>query len=200
MITGLSFKRTRLGALAALGLTSALLVVGAGVAPASASTPAPAEIQAQVAAASQVEDISPELIEQAFSELLSSDLPRAVTGEGEDAVTTFDLPEGLSLTFGTGVVAGEDDEFTTYIGGGSDSRGLYVTLNQFDQGLVISGSGFALGAAICAIPGVGAVACLVVGVILTVATAALAANGGTCSSNRQLKIYVTNGIRSGGCV
>lgn len=200
MITGPSFTPMRLSALATLGLTTTLLVVGAGVAPASAAAPASAEIQPLAAATSQVDDISPEMIEQAFSQLLSSDLPRTVTGEGGDAVTTFDFPEGLSLSFGTAVVAGEGDELTTYIGGGSDSRGLYVKLNQFDQGLVISGSGFALGAAICAVPAVGAVACLVVGAILTVATAVLAANGGTCSRNRQLKIYVTNGIRSGGCV
>ena len=200
MITGLSFKRTHLSALAALGLTTALLVVGAGVAPASAATPTSAELQQQTASSPQAADISPELIKQAFSELLSSDLPRTVTGEGGGEVTTFDLPEGLSLSFGTGVVTGESDEFTTYIGGGSDSRGMYVLLNQFDQGLVISGSGFALGAALCAIPAVGAVACLVVGAILTVAGAVLAANGGTCRNNRQLKIYVTNGIRSGGCV
>jgi hypothetical protein len=200
MITGLSFARTSITAVAALGLATALLVSGAGVAPASALSTTNVTDLTPKASLSAGDEITPEMLDQTYSELLGSDVPRTVEGEGEAALTTFHLADGFSLTFGVGSAPAASDAITPYIGGGSDRRGMYVLLNQFDQNLVISGSGFALGAAICAIPAVGTVACVVIGAILTVATTVLASNGGTCKNNRQLKIYVTNGIRSGGCV
>ena len=197
MIFGLSLDKTRLGPLGAASLACAILLIGTNASPASAAPSTVAETS-QVGM-STADEITPEMLEQAYSELLASDLPRVTNGEGEEATTTFELADGFELTFGTAPTTPTDDTITPYIGGGSDSRGLYVLLNQFDQGLVISGSGFALGAAICAIPAVGTAACVVVGAILTVATSILAANG-TCKYNKRLKIYVTGGVRSGGCV
>lgn len=175
------------------------MFAGGGLSPATAAAP-----PAEASTINQVDPatITPEMVEEAYDQLLASDLPRTVTGEGKAAQTTFKFTEGFELTFGTDYKAAKDagNAIQPRIGGGFDGGGMYVLLNQFDQNLVIGGSGFVLGAAICAIPAVGQVACLVVGGILTIATTALAVNGGTCSNNRQFKIYVTNGLRAAGCV
>ncbi|MGY3263555.1 hypothetical protein [Frigoribacterium sp. 2355] len=72
-----------------------------------------------------------------------------------------------------------------------------MKFNQVDQDALIAGAGFALGAAICAIPAVGQVACVVVGAIITAATVAASAMG-KCKNNKQLKVYVNS--RAASCV
>ena len=189
---------------AIIGVTASMMVASAGLSPALAEEKAQPASQVATQAVSGIapEDVTPEMLEEAYTQLLSSDLPRTVTGAGPTEQTTFQFIDGFELTFGRDIANAPELKPGTmqpYIGGGVDGGGMYVLLNQFDQNLVISGSGFALGAAICAVPAVGQVACIVVGAILAVATTVLAANG-TSSNNRQFKVYVTKGVRSGGCV
>jgi len=87
------------------------------------------------------------------------------------------------------------------LGGGYDAGGHYVKFNQFDQNLLYNGAGFALGAAICAIPAVGQLACLAVQAIIAVGAAYLATIKGTCKNNKQLKVsFSNNHAARTGCV
>jgi hypothetical protein len=87
------------------------------------------------------------------------------------------------------VVRGRDG---ARLGGGHDAGGHFVQFNQFDQNLLYNGAGLALGAAICAIPVVGQLACLAVQAIIAVGAAYLATIKGTCKNNKQLKVYFSN--------
>jgi hypothetical protein len=83
------------------------------------------------------------------------------------------------------------------LGGGVDFQGIYVTFNQLDQTAIAVGSTAALVAGICAIPGVGQVACGAAGVIVSIAAVYLNEYG-RCSEGRSLKVYVF-GARSSEC-
>jgi hypothetical protein len=118
--------------------------------------------------------------------LITSSTPNA------DGSTTSVVELGEGMTFEATSAPRE-----SRLSGGSDSRGLYVKFNQVDQDALIAVAGFALGAAICAIPAVGQVACVVVGAIITAATIAASALG-KCKNNKQLKVYVNS--RAASCV
>ncbi|AQX81799.1 hypothetical protein BWO91_19210 [Plantibacter flavus] len=128
-------------------------------------------------------------VRQAFVELKAAAVPFQEELLGGTVTTTFSLGAGLDLTF--------VDPPSTRIGGGIDGGGMYVLFNALDQNLIIGGSGFAIGAAICAIPGVGRAACLVVGGLITIAFAVLS-NWGVCQNGKEMKIYL-NGVTAG-CV
>jgi hypothetical protein len=100
----------------------------------------------------------------------------------------YALPKGVTFFFRTGVVNGVPVS-TSLIGGGYGDQGLYISLNSTDQGAIAAGAGYAIGAAICAIPGVGQIACVAVGSIIAAATFYIGANG-VCGGGRELRIYL----------
>jgi hypothetical protein len=100
----------------------------------------------------------------------------------------YALPKGVTFFFRTGVVNGVPVS-TSLIGGGYGGQGLYISLNSTDQGAIAAGAGYAIGAAICAIPGVGQIACVAVGSIIAAATFYIGANG-VCGGGRELRIYL----------
>lgn len=138
------------------------LVLVAPTHPASASP----EIQSTEAANSIAPEITPEVLGQAFEELSASDVPRNIN---DDSTVTFKLP-GMDLTLR------DPNAPTPYLSGGREDGGFWVEYTSVEQDLIISGGGFALGTAICAVPGVGWAACTVVGAILTGASVALSHN------------------------
>jgi len=71
-----------------------------------------------------------------------------------------------------------------------------VDLDRVDQAALGTGGSKALGAAICAIPAVGQVACVAVGAVLAMALVYLAAKG-PCPNKMRLLLFP---IRSVGCV
>lgn len=101
------------------------------------------------------------------TELESSEFPRRLSLSTSGVATTYTISDNLEVTLVEPNDAGEDGN-TPNISGGRDSRGLYVVLSPFEQDLILSGSGFVLTAAICAIPGVGWALCTAVGAVITV--------------------------------
>lgn len=133
------------------------------------------EFQEQTVAETSV---TPEVLDQAFEELINSDVPRTVN---DDSTVTFDL-EHMDLTLK------DPHAITPYASGGKEEGGFWVEFTPLEQDLIISGSGFALGAAICAIPGVGWATCTVVGAIITGATVVLSHHK---KCNNRIKIHYT---------
>ncbi len=132
--------------------------------------------------------ITPEVLDQAFEELINSDVPRTVNG---DSTVTFDL-EHMNLTLK------DPYAITPYVSGGREKGGFWVEFTPLEQDLIISGSGFALGAAICAIPGVGWAACTVIGAIISGATVVLSHHK---KCNDRIRIHYTwvGTVRSSEC-
>lgn len=165
----------------------AILCAGQGLAAASErDDPTPLlELHEQTGAEAS---ITPEVLDQAFAELINSDVPRTVN---DDSTVTFDL-EHMDLTLK------DPHAITPYVSGGTEEGGFWVEFTPFEQDLIISGSGFVLGAAICAIPGVGWAACTVVGAIITGATVALSHHR---KCNDRIKIHYTwvGTVRSSEC-
>lgn len=122
--------------------------------------------------------ITPEVLDQAFEELINSDVPRTVN---DDSTVTFDL-EHMDLTLR------DPHAVTPYASGGRENGGFWVEFTPLEQDMLISGSGFALGTAICAIPGVGWAACTVVEAIITGATVVLSHHK---KCNNRIKIHYT---------
>lgn len=79
--------------------------------------------------------ITPEVLDQAFEELINSDVPRTVN---DDSTVTFDL-EHMDLTLR------DPHAVTPYVSVGRESGGFWVEFTPFEQDMIISGSGFALG-------------------------------------------------------
>lgn len=157
-----------------LGLVSSQAATAASVAP---TTEAP-EVSSQA-------EVSPEMIKEGLKELKASSVPRTVVTTASEVRTTYLIPGSYQFT----VVEPVSDRPQPRLGGGADAIGVYILFNQFDQDAIISGGGFLLGAAICAIPGVGTLACVGVGALLTAAALYLSYNG-KCRDNKQLKAYV----------
>ncbi|WBM80648.1 hypothetical protein KIV56_04375 [Cryobacterium breve] len=77
---------------------------------------------------------------------------------------------------------------TPYLSGGIDAKyGIYVDFNRTDQGVIVSGGGAGLAAALCFIPGVGIPLCVVAVSVVAAATAALAAHG-LCRNT--MRVYI----------
>lgn len=166
----------------------AILFAGQGIAAAAekANPTSPQEFQKQTVAEGS---ITQEVLDQAFGELINSDVPRTVN---DDSTVTFDL-EHMDLTLR------DPHAITPYVSGGKENGGFWVEFTPLEQDMIISGSGFALGAAICAIPGVGWAACTVVGAIITGATVVLSHHK---KCNNRIKIHYTwsGSVRSSECV
>jgi hypothetical protein len=143
------------------------------------------EFQEQTAAEGS---ITPEVLDQAFEELINSDVPRTVN---DDSTVTFDL-EHMDLTLR------DPHAVTPYVSGGREDGGFWVEFTPLEQDMIIGGTGFALGTAICAIPGVGFAACTVVQGILAGAAVVLSHHK---KCNDRIKIhYGWNGrVRGNEC-
>ncbi|MDR5701695.1 hypothetical protein [Agromyces aerolatus] len=154
-----------------LVIASALAFIGAAIAPTQAMA---ADVASASGGASGVADeLPPELLQRAYSDLVASAVPRTRSHADVAGIilTTFTLPTGSELTFTM-------PEVTAELGGGWDERyGLYVEFNRTDQGVLLAGGGGALAVAMCAIPGVGIPLCIVAGGVVAAATTALAAHG-----------------------
>ncbi|MER0093668.1 hypothetical protein [Corynebacterium sp. KPL2838] len=168
--------KTQSKALTALA-SVAILFAGQGLASAAEKDDPTTlqEFQEQTAAEGS---ITPEVLDQAFEELINSDVPRTVN---DDSTVTFDL-EHMDLTLR------DPHAVTPYVSGGKENGGFWVEFTPLEQDMIISGSGFALGTAICAIPGVGWAARTVVGAIITGATVVLSHNKGC---NKRIKVHYT---------
>ncbi|SFG43404.1 hypothetical protein SAMN05660282_00866 [Corynebacterium spheniscorum] len=141
---------------------SLLLPVGFLSAPiAQATEPTPVFEDGTVSTYTQ---LSPELISQAFDELINSDVPHS---RNSDGTVSFELSEGFSIALPDPAMSNGP---VPLVNGGTRNGGFWVEFTSQEQDLLISGSGFALGTAICLIPGVGQAACIVIGAIITAAT------------------------------
>ena len=171
-----------------LGAALSVALLAGGSVGASAATQAHGSAAAPVVR-SQGEAPTPEQLQEGFRQLLDSPLPRVSEVVGNEKKSTFTL-EGFDFT----VVEQLPDTASIRLGGGWDGNGLYIDFNKFDQDALAAGSAWAFGAAICAIPAVGTVACVAVGAILAAATLYLSYNG-PCPSNQVLRIYTVPGNR-----
>jgi len=179
--------------LLALPLAIAMLCAF-GVTSASAATPEMATAdQTTSSSAAITAELTPTQIADALAELRASPVPRESELVGSTIQTRFQFNKDFGMTF----VEPAPGAISPQLAGGWDGGGAYILFNQFDQDVIISGAGLALGAAICAIPGVGWAACTVVGVIIGAGALYLSYNG-KCSNNRQLKAYTSG--RIAGCV
>lgn len=99
--------------------------------------------------------------------------------EGYGTIVLQDVPTETS-----GDVAGPD------VWGGGGLANPYVSFNRVDQAAIIAGGGAALVGAICAIPAVGTVACIIAGSIVAAASVYLAAYGRCSEAYPNLRFYV----------
>ncbi|GAA4679455.1 hypothetical protein [Frondihabitans cladoniiphilus] len=106
------------------------------------------------------------------------------TTSGGVPTATIDLGEGF--TFDLTDTSGPSG----YLSAGSDGYGKYVAFNSFDQGAIISGSGWALSAGLCALS--AGTFCVVVGALMTAATYAVSVNGLRCG-NKAMRVYPFSG-------
>lgn len=187
----------------ATATTLALASAGIANADPQSSTTSREHPGSQMTAGASALNLTDNQFKQGIEELKASPIPRTVNETSIATTTSFTLShEGDSLQFSVvepknvSTSSTDHETIAPRIGGGADGGGVYILFNQFDQDLIIAGTGFALGAAICAIPAVGTAACVVVGAILTVASVWMSYNG-KCKNNKELKVYVN---RVAGCV
>jgi hypothetical protein len=107
---------------------------------------------------------------------------------GGEELEVYEVPDGTTFTFAR-PAAGDPAVSGSLIGGGYGGQGLYISLNSTDQAAIAAGAGYAVGAAICAVPAVGQAACVAVGAVIAAATVYISENG-VCGSGRELRIYL----------
>lgn len=193
-------------ALCAATLSAALLIlVPTGVANAASldANLATAQSQTLVAAKKQAASISPIQYKEAFKEFEASAVPREYSVVDGTKFATFKLTKDFSLTMvapETDLVAPGNNVVAPMLSAGGTKYGFYFGFNQFDQN-VLSNAFLAAGltAAICAIPGVGWVACVVAGIAVSVGTSYVHKNG-VCSGGRTLYWWDVRGGSTIGCL
>lgn len=153
-----------------------------------------------VGAAAPVSGVTVDQLQQAFEELKQSDLPRRQEVVDGQSVTFFTLPTGMEIAFpDTDQAAQELNRPQPYVSGGrSGLSGFWVEFTPREQDLLISGGGFVLGAAICAIPAVGQVACIVIGAVITGAAWAISSYG-KCNTRLRVEFGWNGSVRSARC-
>jgi hypothetical protein len=171
-------------ALTAAAVATSMIAMGATGAQARDSHAA-ADLAPLVVNAQSAPQVTGEQIAEAFAELSASDLPREMTVSRTETLTTFDL-EGTAVTFSKANRRGASE--TPDLNGGYDKYGMYISFNSTDQEALVNGGAVALGVAICAIPGVGWIACGVVAVIIAIATTYINAHG-ICPDGKTLRSY-----------
>ncbi|WP_018134006.1 hypothetical protein [Acaricomes phytoseiuli] len=173
----------------------ALVIVGLTSAQASLAAPVPNNDETPFTADSLSQGLTPEQFQAVIADLKNSSVPQSEDTATSLKKTTFTFPQGFSLTFVEDQTIQDPTKIQLRIGGGTDSGGSYILFNQFDQDMLMSGSGALLNAAICAIPGVGWAACAGVTALVIAATIAVS-NAGKCPGQKQMKLYVNTLYRS----
>lgn len=156
------------------------------------------ELEAIVPGGSDVLD--PYVFHQGLVELEGSEIPRETITEGERTFYRYAV-EGTGLTFPSATdiaadiadaeAAGEEPDpgmITPYLEVLINGIHTAIGLNITDQQALAAGGGAALAVAICLIPVVGQIACVIVSVAVAVLTAYLVANG-ICTGGRTLWFY-----------
>ncbi|MFS4507619.1 hypothetical protein ACMA46_15440 [Clavibacter sp. Sh2141] len=144
-----------------------------------------APAQARVAS---VDSGSDAISARALVEFRAGSIEPRFEEHGGEELEVYEVPDGTTFTFAR-PVAGGPAVSGSLIGGGYGGQGLYITLNSTDQAAIAAGGGYAVGAAICAIPAVGQAACVAVGAVIAAATVYISENG-VCGSGRELRIYL----------
>ena len=166
-------------AVAGIALTSALVAGGMFVAPAANAAEVPGLTKASMVDESATIDSAS--LNRAIREARAGGyVKQESTAAGGIRTTTLDLGEGLAFDL-------VSEPAQQRIGAGSDAKGVFVSFNATDQNMIISGTAFALGAAICAVS--GGTFCVVVGAILTAATVAITGSGAIRCGTKQLRVY-----------
>lgn len=185
-------SRTRRDTFTALIATLAVAIAAVGFsAPASASTSFADSITMPDGSSFDTSSLTEEDWKSAVDELIASDVPRTSEETFSETRYTFEVPvDAVAVDGGLfefTVAVPKDGLVTPYLGGGSDSYGPYVLLNNFDQNAIINGGAAAVTAGLCAIPGTGWISCAAITAAVVVAGTWLAVNG-TCPQN--LKAYI----------
>lgn len=142
---------------------------------------------------SESTQITPELLEQARQEMINAGISHQNFNDELGKYTQFTFDDGTVialpiLSFSTlSSIGNPARESSPLISGGRESGGFWIQLSPFEQNNAATYGTFALGAAICAIPGLGWAACVVVGLILTQTSLAIS-NNSCASKNRDLRI------------
>ncbi|MFJ3321495.1 hypothetical protein [Curtobacterium sp. NPDC086286] len=160
-----------------LAATGALVAGGVFVTPAANAAEA-SRVETDVMR--EATSLTPTQIEQAITEARAVGAVTSTVATPDGSVTTIDLGDGFVFDLVTAPT-------TQRIGAGRDSKGTFVSFNATDQNMIISGSAFALGAAVCAVS--GGTFCVVVGAILTAATVAITGSGAIRCGTKQLRVY-----------
>lgn len=174
----------------ASGIAMTSAIVGGLLVGPAANASEGAQPHAHDGTASSIRDlpvITATQVESALAEARAGGFTRTETTSADGTTTTtLDLGEGLTLD----VVTPPKQE---RIGAGSDAKGTFVSFNATDQNMILSGSAFALGAAVCAVS--AGTFCIVVGAILTAATVAITGSGAIRCGTRHLRVYPFAGGR-----
>jgi hypothetical protein len=169
-----------------------LMVVGlfayAPAASANEAEPTPAALTS----VSNLAGVTEEQWEQAVADLIGSEVPRTVNETFAATEYTFhiavDAPAVPSGEFDFGVVVPKVGVITPSLGAGSDARGPYILLNNFDQQVLFGGGGAAITAALCVIPAIGWVSCGVITAVIVVAAVWITTYG-VCPQNMKSYLF-----------
>lgn len=196
----------------AMGVVATVVVALGGTLAAGPATAAPTDTAALADSAPATDSsliselgITEEQWHEEADRLIASDLPRTVTEVvgGTEYVFHLDIDEEVVPGGGTFDLAfvvdaeGDPDLIQPMLGAGSDSRGAYILLNNYDQNMLIGGYTTAIAVALCAIPAIGWVSCAVI-TAATVAAASWLAVNNTCPQN--LKVYLFQASNAYVCV
>lgn len=121
-------------------------------------------------------------IEAAYREMIAGGVEHDRHIEDGKPVVTFQLTEGTQWTLP------DFDAPQPYVSGGREEGGFYLTFTPWEQDLIIGGTGAALTSLICAVPGVGPIACGIA-TILVVAAGATMGNSKPCGNNHYRVSY-----------
>jgi hypothetical protein len=131
------------------------------------------------------------LVAQAQAELMASPIPRTTTISGGCTVTVYQLHPKSQITFDIPLAAPSGGVHTTISVGINDGYGHpYIKLNTYDQDTIIIGAGWAIGLGICAISAGIPSVCPFSGLVITLASQWVSANGGHCTYGRQLLLPI----------
>lgn len=155
----------------------------AGLSTASADSGETPEAESALGASERVTDDEYKAL---FDTLMSADIPSTETEVGHVRAVSFEV-EGFTLTLSDPEAA----IIEPMVGGGFDlgKKQFFLTFNQTDQTALIAGGGTALGAAICAIPAAGQLACSAAATIIAIAGVHVNEHG-RCSNGKTLKVWL----------
>lgn len=140
----------------------------------------------------QNDGISSEQMEQLSAELQNSRLPRTERSVGGHIHRTYIIDvqgQHFELTVSDPIFRTATFAVTPMLGGGSNSHGVYISFNQYDQSVLIGGSYGLINAALCAIPAIGWVGCAAITAAL-VFVASYVSTHGACSGNKVMRVYI----------